>query len=122
MAGLLAVTLVVTSPFLYCFSRLAILEPMQTVLTLAALNLAFRLKKMKRPLLGAGWIGFLFALMMLTKTTSLFLAPAVGWAIVAPLWQRKRLAMKCALVAGLKAASTYGVWMIVVASMGLMKD
>jgi hypothetical protein len=120
--GLLAVTLVVTSPFLYCFSRLAILEPLQTVLMLAALNLALRLPKMKRQLLGAGWIGFIFALMMLTKTTSLFLAPAVGWAIVMPLWERKRLAMKCALVAGLKAASTYGVWMIVVASMGLMKD
>ena len=120
--GLLAVTLVVTSPFLYCFSRLAILEPMQTLLTLLVLNLAVRLGKMKRPLLASGWIGFLFALMMLTKTTSLFLAPAVGWAILAPQWDRKRQAMKCALVAVLKAAATYGVWMIVVASLGLMKD
>jgi len=36
--GLLAVTLLVTSPFLYCFSRLAILEPLLTALTLTALN------------------------------------------------------------------------------------
>src|ERR1700678_3954507 len=41
--GLLAVTLLVTSPFLYCFSRLAILEPMLTTLMLGALNLAVRL-------------------------------------------------------------------------------
>jgi len=33
-AGLLAVTLMVTSPFLYCFSRLAILEPMVTAFAL----------------------------------------------------------------------------------------
>ena len=44
-AALLAVTLLVTSPFLYCFSRLAILEPMLTALTLAALNLAVRLPR-----------------------------------------------------------------------------
>ena len=30
--ALLAMTLLVTSPFLYCFSRLAILEPMLTAL------------------------------------------------------------------------------------------
>ena len=36
--ALLALTLMVTSPFLYCFSRLAILEPMLTTLLLAALN------------------------------------------------------------------------------------
>src|ERR1700692_416283 len=42
-AGLLAVTLMATSPFLYCFSRLAILEPMLIAFTLAALNLAVRL-------------------------------------------------------------------------------
>src|SRR3954451_802138 len=33
--GLLAVTLLVASPFLYCFSRLAILEPLLMALTLA---------------------------------------------------------------------------------------
>jgi hypothetical protein len=120
--GLLAVTLVVTSPFLYCFSRLAILEPLQAVLTLAALNLAMRLPTRKRPVMGSAWVGFLFALMMLTKTTSLFLAPAVAWAILAPLWERRRLAMKCALVAALNAAVAYGVWVIMVAALGLMKD
>ena len=47
--ALLGVTLLVTSPFLYCFSRLAILEPLQTTLTLAALILAVRLPRLRRP-------------------------------------------------------------------------
>src|SRR5215469_14430626 len=47
--ALLALTLLVTSPFLYCFSRLAILEPLLTTLTLAALNLAVRLERQRRP-------------------------------------------------------------------------
>ena len=38
--ALLALTLLATSPFLYCFSRLARLEPMLTAFTLAPLNLA----------------------------------------------------------------------------------
>ena len=49
--ALLGVTLVATSPFLYCFSRLAILEPLQIALTLAALNLAVRLPQAQRPVL-----------------------------------------------------------------------
>ncbi len=48
--ALLAVTLIVTSPFLYCFSRLAILEPLLITFTLTALNLALRLPRMRRPL------------------------------------------------------------------------
>ena len=47
--ALLALTFMVTSPFLYCFSRLAILEPMLTTLMLAALNLTVRLSQMRRP-------------------------------------------------------------------------
>ena len=47
---LLALTLLVTSPFLYCFSRLAILEPMLIAFTLAALNLAVRLPRCSDPI------------------------------------------------------------------------
>src|ERR1035437_9888751 len=47
--ALLALTFMVTSPFLYCFSRLAILEPLLTTLTLVALNLAVRLHSFCRP-------------------------------------------------------------------------
>jgi 4-amino-4-deoxy-L-arabinose transferase-like glycosyltransferase len=116
--ALLAITLLVTSPFLYCFSRLAILEPMLTACTLGALNLAVRLKKMRRPVWGSVAIGLLFTLMMLTKTTALFLLPALGWAMLLPLWAERRRAVQCALT----AAATFGFWMAVIASSGLMAD
>jgi hypothetical protein len=120
--ALLGVTLAVTSPFLYCFSRLAILEPLQTVLTLAALNLAVRLPAMRRPVLVSAGIGLLFALMTLTKTTAVFLAPAVGWAVVLPLWSRRRLAARCAAAAAFAAAAAYGIWIALIAGFGLLGD
>jgi hypothetical protein len=81
--ALVALTLMVTSPFLYCFSRLAVLEPLLTTLLLLALNLAVRLPRSGRPIVTSAAIGVLFTLMMLTKTTAVFLAPAIGWAIFA---------------------------------------
>ena len=136
--GLLALTLLVTSPFLYCFSRLAILEPMLTALTLAALNLAVRLPGMRRREWASAWIGLLLTLMMLTKTTAVFLLPALGWAMVLPLWQigkeasgavrpgaipwRGRLAVRCAMVAAGTFATTFCLWMTLVVSLGLLPD
>ncbi|MGD0156661.1 MAG: hypothetical protein ABSB50_11210 [Terracidiphilus sp.] len=120
--ALLAVTLAVTSPYVYSFSRLAILEPLQTTLLLATLNVAVRLPRMKRPMLVSVGIGLLYALVVLTKTTAVFLAPAVCWAIVTPLWANRRLALRCALTAALSAAAMYGAWFGIVAWLGLMPD
>jgi len=120
--GLLAVTLMVTSPFLYCFSRLAILEPLLTLFTLVALNLAVRLPRLRRPLVASIGIGLLFTLMMLTKTTAIFLLPALGWALVLPLWQNRKLAQRCALIALGASAFTFGLWMALVAHLGLLRD
>ncbi|MGA2850948.1 MAG: glycosyltransferase family 39 protein [Terracidiphilus sp.] len=120
--ALLALTLIATSPFLYCFSRLAILEPMLISFTLAALNLAVRLPGTRRP----GWtsvcIGVIFTLMMLTKTTAVFLLPALGWAMVLPLWNNRKLAVRCALTAAGAFATTFGLWMGLVAGNGLLRD
>src|SRR5208283_5287234 len=118
----LGVTLVATSPFLYCFSRLAILEPLQTTLTLAALLLAVRLPQSRHPLLASTCIGLMFALVVLTKTTGLFLFPALLWAMVAPLWQQRKLALRCALAMAGAAAVAYAVWMALIASFGLLGD
>ena len=120
--ALLAVTFLVTSPFLYCFSRLAILEPMLIAFTLAALNLAVRLPRFRRPVLVSGGIGVLFTLMMLTKTTAVFLLPAIGWALVAPLWPQRKLAMRCAVAASGAFAATFGLWMVLVIHAGLLPD
>lgn len=120
--ALLGVTLVVTSPFLYGFSRLAILEPLQTALTLAALILAVRLPQRRWPVLGSAGIGLLFALIVLTKTTGLFLFPAVLWAMVASLWERRKLVLRCVLAMAGASAVAYGVWMALIASSGLLGD
>ncbi len=120
--ALLALTLLVTSPFLYCFSRLAILEPMLTTLTLAALNLAIRLPRMRRPVWAAVLIGLLFTLMLLTKTTAVFLLPALGWAIGLPLRGHLKLALRCSLVAAATSAVTFGLWMALVVRLGLLAD
>ena len=121
-SGLLAVTLLVTSPFLYSFSRLAILEPLLTALTLAALNLAVRLPQFNRRIGISAIIGLLFTLMMLTKTTAVFLLPALGWAMLLPFWKSRRTALSCAAAAGLTSAVTYGLWMALVVRHGLLPD
>jgi len=120
--GLLAVTLVVTSPFLYCFSRLAILEPLLTALTLGALNLAVRLPRMRRPVWAAAGVGLIFTLMMLTKSTAVFLLPALGWALLLPLWKEKKLALRCAATAAGVFSLTFGLWMALVTGFGFLND
>jgi hypothetical protein len=115
-------TLIVTSPFLYAFSRLAILEPSLTAFTLAALNLAVRLPRSRRPMAASVAIGLLFTAMMLTKTTAIFLLPALGWAMVLPLWREWRLALKCALAAGGVFATAFAGWMAMVFHFGLYPD
>jgi hypothetical protein len=120
--ALLALTLVATSPFLYCFSRLAILEPLLTALTLGALNVAVRLPGNRRRVLASAGIGLLFTLMMLTKTTAVFLLPALGWAMALPLRQNRKLLLKCACAAGGAFAASFGLWMALVAGAGLLPD
>ena len=136
--ALLALTMMVTSPFLYCFSRLAILEPMLTTLMLASLNLIVRLPHMRRPVAVSAVVGVLFTLMMLTKTTAIFLLPALGWAIFAAFWARgeaasvavrsslrtwfHRCEVRCAIAAGVAFAVTFGSWMAVVVASGYYGD
>lgn len=120
--GLLGVTLAVTSPFLFAFSRLAILEPMLSAILLGILNLAVRLPRWKHPVLVSAGIGLLYTLMLLTKTSAAFLLPAVGWAMVAPLWGRWKLAIRCAVAAGAAAAVSFAGWMALVVRAGLLTD
>jgi hypothetical protein len=120
--ALTALTLLVTSPFLYCFARLAILEPLLTALVLAALNIAIRSPQFKRPVLASCAVGLLFTFMMLTKTTALFLLPALVWATLVPLRKHFRLMTRCALGAAAAAALSYGLWMIVIARFHLLAD
>jgi hypothetical protein len=144
--ALLALTLMVTNPFLYCFSRLAILEPMLTTLLLTELNLAVRLPSMRRPVTAAAVMGVLFTLMMLTKTTAIFLLPAIGWSLFASFRNRMNdslrekgqngssdrrwrlrdwfhpCAVRCAVIASTMFLLTFGLWMALVVGLGYFGD
>ena len=136
--ALLALTFMVTSPFLYCFSRLAILEPLLTTLTLAALNLTVRLPRL-RHLTGVSiLIGLLFTLMILTKTSAAFLAPALGWAMFVAFLERSdaaasatrssiptsvdHTALRCAGWAIAASLLSFGLWISFVAALGYYAD
>lgn len=94
LAPAVAVLLLSVSPFCYVFTRMAILEPMLILLTLLALLVASyispqpgqqTLLPFPRRLIPPRWIllpvllGFLIPLMVLTKTTAVFLLPSVAW-------------------------------------------
>ena len=120
--ALLALTFMVTSPFLYCFSRLAILEPLLTTLTLAALNIAIRVHRFRRPFWASAGVGLLFTLMLLTKTTAAFMLPGLAWALVLQLWNKRKLALRCTIVAAGAFSLTIGIWMALIARAGLLDD
>jgi len=122
LTALLALTLLVTSPFLYCFSRLAILEPLLTTLMLAALNITVRLPRLRRPVFASIGVGFLFTLMMLTKTTALFLLPAIGCALFLVFRSNRSRAFLCAAASTATFMCTFGLWMCLVSAFDLRAD
>ena len=89
---------------------------------LTALNLAVRLPRMRRPVLGSVAIGLLFTLMLLTKTSAAFLLPALGWALWASLRSEGLLRWRCAAAASVASALSFAGWMALVIRAGLLKD
>ncbi|MBS1798346.1 MAG: phospholipid carrier-dependent glycosyltransferase [Acidobacteria bacterium] len=84
LAPAIAALLLAVSPFCYAFSRLAILEPMLILLTVLALLAASYLAPRGATSAFRYWVpvvalGVLLPLMVLTKTTALFLFPCVAW-------------------------------------------
>jgi len=91
--ALLGTSMIAASSFLYCFSRLAILEPLLMMLMLTSLLLAGRAAVVAtegRRLMLAGLMGVVYCMMILTKTTALFLLPAILYSLWYP--QRERVA------------------------------
>ena len=96
LAPAIAVLLLAVSPFCYVFTRMAILEPLLILFTLLALLAASyatspaqgtattSLRTRLRATLPILALGLLFPLMILTKTTAIFVFPAIGWL----LWAR----------------------------------
>jgi hypothetical protein len=121
----IAVLLLSVSPFCYVFTRLAILEPLLILLTLLALLTATYLHppKVKK---GQGsthhrrrslhptpytlipvLLGLLVPLMVLTKTTAVFLLPAVAWIVWARAGYRLRPFLRMSLLPAAVATVTW---------------
>jgi hypothetical protein len=104
LAPAIAVLLLAVSPFCFVFTRLAILEPLLILLALLAMLTASYMRPpgqenqtpSKHPLLPTPYsllpvlLGLLLPLMVLTKTTALFLLPAIAWL----LWARGGYSMR----------------------------
>ncbi len=82
LAPAVAVLLLATSPFCFAFMRMAVLEPLLILLMLLALLAASAVDPR-----ATGWrrwapplaLGLLLPAMVLTKTTAVFLLPALAW-------------------------------------------
>ena len=116
LAPALTVLLLATSSFCFVFSRLAILEPLLVLVTLAALIAATRAGRASAGEDQGGWLpgaaatrwsaalGGLLVLSILTKTTAIFLFPAIGWMLWAAGGRRVKTFARTAGVTGLTAA------------------
>jgi hypothetical protein len=127
LAPAIAVLLLAVSPFCYAFMRMAILEPMLILLTLLALLAASYvqpgqgsipnpslLNRIRRftPIVV---LGLLVPLMVLTKTTAVFVLPAVAWIVLARAGYRPRAFVFLGLPAAiLSAAIWFGYYAFVV--------
>ncbi len=110
LAASTAVLLLAVSPFCFVFTRLAIIEPLLILLTLFALLAASRLRPpqpaalLAANLLPTLALGLLLPAMVLTKTTALFLFPAIAWMLFASTGYRLRAFLRVGLpIAALSA-------------------
>ena len=115
LAGAVAVMLLAVSPFCFAFMRLAILEPLLILLTLAALLVATSAGEVwaadglsRRGVAWAVGLGLMLPLMVLTKTTGVFLCPAILWMLWAATGYRLQPFLRAAVLAGGTGAVVWG--------------
>ena len=124
LAPAIAVLLLAVSPFCYVFSRLAILEPLLILLTLAALLVASapgarteagasRGLKLRFAGLSAA-LGLMLPAMVLTKTTGIFLFPAIFWLLLASSGYRVRTFLRVAAPACGVGGAAWGAYYLLV--------
>ncbi|NYF50654.1 hypothetical protein [Tunturiibacter gelidoferens] len=118
LAPAIAVLLLAVSPFCYVFTRMAILEPLLILLTLLALlaasyaglqpeSLPTNLRTRLHQAIPIVSLGLLLPLMVLTKTTAIFLLPSVAWILWARAGYRIRPFLRLILPAAALAAITW---------------
>ena len=121
LAAAFALLMLCTSPYIYVLERMAILEPLLVCLTLLALLAADHLHAARLAAGAAGstlfaaarrWLpaialGLLLPAMVLTKTTAVFLIPAIAYMVWARAGYRLRPAVRLAVVPSVIAAALY---------------
>ena len=125
LAASSAVLLLAANPFCFVFTRLAILEPLLILFTLLSLLAAQSFRPVSGPP-GKSWpaatftaihrnllpilaLGLLLPLMVLTKTTAIFLVPAVAWLLFATVGYRFWTFLRVGLPA---ATLGVGLWLL----------
>jgi len=117
-AALLGAALIAGNAFLYCFSRVAILEPLLIFLMLLSWWLALSLPGQKvlwQRTATLATIGLLLCAMVLTKTTAVFLFPAVGYLLWLPMRRNTRALLSSGAIVGFSAAlpwAIYYLWIV----------
>jgi len=106
-AAAIAVLLLAVNPFCFVFMRLAILEPMLILLALVALLLAGKAGQ-TASLRWAAALGLLLPALALTKTTGVFLFPAIFWMLWASGGYRWRTMARLAATACTVGATVWG--------------
>ena len=123
LAAPAAVLLLAASPFCYAFTRMAILEPLLVLLALVTCLCASSVNppaprvappgSSARPSRPRRWpvlaLGLLLPLMVLTKTTALFLFPAIAWLLWARLGYRWRPLVR---IGGAAAGIGLTLWLL----------
>jgi 4-amino-4-deoxy-L-arabinose transferase-like glycosyltransferase len=119
LAPAIAVLLLAVSPFCYVFTRIAILEPLLILFTLLALLaasyaappahgiVALPLRARIQQALPALALGLLVPLMVLTKTTAIFLFPAIAWLLWARAGYRLQPFLRLSIPSAALAAVTW---------------
>jgi 4-amino-4-deoxy-L-arabinose transferase-like glycosyltransferase len=123
--ALLALSFVLASPFLFAFSRLALIEPLLLCLLAVAMLLADHISPVQSPArrwLLTACVGALLLLMLLTKLTALSLYPAVLYL----LWHRlraspRRVIASLVLVIAIVAVG-YGLYRAAISATGFQSD
>ena len=107
-----------TSSYFYCFSRIALLEPLVILLLLVALETALHLSKSRYYLKTAGFLGFLCALLMLAKPTAVFGFPALLFTALWPMRQSKKQLVQVFSVGIASYIIPISVWIVLLVQSG----
>ena len=131
LAPAAGVLLLAASPFCFVFTRLAILEPILVLWTLLALLAAGATGRVEvldwQAQLRADWkqilaLACLLPVIVLTKTTGMFLLPGVLYLLFASTGYRVQRTLQIAVPAGLAAAMLWGGYFLLLIHRGYLLD